>query len=293
MPPSQVLGGASLDPAVLGPVILAAAAYLTGARRLGRRGRGWPCRRTVAFLAGLGVLAVASQSGIDRWSERLLSVHMVAHLLIIGPGALLLVAGAPVTLALRTLAGGARRGLVGLLHTRAVRVLTHPAVTLSLFSAVLLATHVPVVYDAALRDPVLHAVEHAAYLWAALLFWAPVAAVDPVPHRLSPVGAIGYLLVAMIPMSAVGAALISTDSVAYSAYLAPARSLGVSALADQRTGATVMWLGGSLVLIAATLLAAWTALLREERRARAREAQADRRLTAAAAAAAAARGGPR
>jgi cytochrome c oxidase assembly factor CtaG len=103
-----------------------------------------------------------------------------------------------------------------------------------------------------------------------------VVAADPLPHRLSPVGHVGYLLVAMIPMSAVGAALLSTDTVAYAPYLGPARTLGISALADQRSGATVMWLGGTLVLVAATLAAAWTALLREERRARAREAQADR-----------------
>jgi cytochrome c oxidase assembly factor CtaG len=270
---SQLAGDWSISPAALVGVLLAGGAYLAGARRAAPR---WPHRRTAAFLAGLAVLVLASQSGIDGWSERLLSVHMLQHLLIIAPAALLLVTGAPVTLALRALPRGGRDGLVRLLHARAVRVLAHPVTALSLFSVVVVATHVPSVYDAALRDPYVHALEHAVYLWTALLFWAPVVAADPLPHRLSPVGHVGYLLVAMIPMSAVGAALLSTDTVAYAPYLGPARTLGISALADQRSGATIMWLGGTLVLVAATLAAAWTALLREERRARAREAQADR-----------------
>ncbi|MEA2356114.1 MAG: hypothetical protein QOD61_2243, partial [Solirubrobacteraceae bacterium] len=101
------------------------------------------------------------------------------------------------------------------------------------------------------------------------------------PHRLSPIGNVGYLLAAMVPMSAIGAVLISSDTVVYAPYLASGRAAGVSALADQRSGATVMWLGGTLVLVAATLGAAWVSMLREERRARAREAQADRRAAGA------------
>jgi putative membrane protein len=272
MPASRLIGDGGADPAVLAGLLLAAGAYLAGVCRARRP---WPVRRTASFLAGLGVLAVTAQSGIDPWSERLLSVHMVEHLLIIGPAAVLLVGGAPVTLALRGLPRRGRSGLVRLLHTRAAGVLAHPVATLAIFAAVVLATHVPVVYDAALRDPFVHGLEHALYLWAALLFWAPVVAVDPLPHRLSPVGNIGYLLAAMVPMSAVGAWLISSDTVAYSPYLAPARRLGVSALADQRSGATIMWLGGTLVLVGATLAAAWAALLREERRARVREQRVD------------------
>ena len=53
----------------------------------------------------------------------------------------------------------------------------------SLFAAVMIGTHVPAFYDLTLRAPVVHAGEHALYLWAALIFWAPLIAVDPVPHR--------------------------------------------------------------------------------------------------------------
>jgi putative membrane protein len=269
---SQLVADWTLDPLALGAVLIAAGAYLAGARRVGRR---WPARRTAAFLAGLAALLVASQSGIEPWSERLLAVHMVQHLLITMLAALGLVAGAPMTLALKALPGAGRRALARVLHGRVGACLGHPVVAWSGFAAVLLVTHLPAVYDLALHDPPLHALVHGLYLWAALLFWAPVVAVDPVPRPLSAVGAVAYLVSAMAPMSVIGAALVTSAHVAYPHYVATARALDVSALADQHAGGAIMWLGGGLVMVVATLAGAWTALLREERRARAREAYAD------------------
>ena len=271
---SQVVTDWAVDPVLLVAALAAAGAYLAGVRRSRRR---WPAARTAAFLGGLAVLLLASQSGIDAWSERLLSIHMVQHLLITLVGALLVTAGAPLTLALSTLPRGGRAALARLLHGRLAAWLGHPLVAWSLFAAVLLVSHVPAVYGAALRSPPLHALEHALYLWAALLFWAPVLAADPLPRRLSTVGVVGYMLAAMAPMSAIGAALLMTDQLAYGHYAASAAAAGVSPLDDQRTGAAIMWIGGGLVMVLATLGAAWIAMLREERRARAREAYEDAR----------------
>jgi putative membrane protein len=271
---SQVITDWAVDPVLLVALLAAAGAYLAGVRRSRRR---WPAARSAAFLGGLVVLLVASQSGIDEWSERLLSLHMVQHLLITMVAALLLAAGAPLTLALSTLPPAGRAALAHLLHGRLARCLGHPLVAWSLFAAVLLLSHVPAVYELALRSPSLHAVEHALYLWGALLFWAPVVAADPLPRRLSTVGVVGYLLAAMAPMSAIGAALLMTDQVAYAHYAASAAAAGVSPLDDQHAGAAIMWIGGGLVMVLATLGGAWLAMLREERRVRARETYEDAR----------------
>ena len=279
MRPSQVVTDWAVDPLLLVAMLAAAGAYMVGVRRSRRR---WPAARSVAFLGGLAVLLVASQSGIDAWSERLLSIHMVQHLLITMVAALLLAGGAPLTLALSTLPRAGRAALARLLHGRLARCLGHPLLAWSLFAAVLLLSHVPAVYGAALRSPSLHALEHALYLWAALLFWAPVVAADPLPRRLSTVGVVGYLVAAMAPMSAIGAALLMADQVVYSHYAVTAAAAGVSPLDDQRAAAAIMWIGGGLVMVLATLGAAWLAMLREERRARAREAYEDARSARAA-----------
>ena len=54
--------------------------------------------------------------------------------------------------------------------------------------------------------------------------------------------------------------------------------LGVSALSDERLGASIMWVGGGLVVAAIAVVMAWRAWDEEERRARARERYADARL---------------
>ena len=222
----------------------------------------------LAFLAsGIAVLIVALLPPFDAVADRQLSVHMVQHLLIVFVAAPLIVAGAPIRLALRTLPRDGRQALGRLLNTRIVHAVTHPVVAWSIFAVVLLGTHIPAFYDLTLRAPAVHAGEHALYLWAALVFWAPLIAVDPVPHRLSSIGAVLYMLTAMIPMTIVGVWLLTADRVVYPHYAGYA-----GALTDQHNGAVIMWLGGTGLMIVGTLVTVWLALLREERHARAREA---------------------
>jgi ubiquinol-cytochrome c reductase cytochrome c subunit len=110
-------------------------------------------------------------------------------------------------------------------------------------------------------------------LGVALLFWRLVLGADPLPHRPGPVGRLLYLLLAMPAMAAPGIVLSIDQSVRYPSYLAPARALGVSALADQHEAAAIMWVAGSILAGALTVLAAWLALVQEESRALAREAR--------------------
>src|SRR3954452_24638295 len=185
--------------------------------------------------AGLAVLVAALLPPFDAAADEQLSVHMVQHLLIVLVAAPLLVAGAPIRLALRHLPRRGRDALVRVLHSRLARVLGHPVVAWSVFAAVIVGTHVPAVYDLALRAPGLHACEHALYLWAALIFWAPLIGVDPVPHRLSSIGGVLSMRTALLPMTVVAVWRLPADSVVYHHY---------SSLSDQRNGAVVMWLGG-------------------------------------------------
>ena len=53
-----------------------------------------------------------------------------------------------------------------------------------MFSVVLLGTHLPAVYGLTLRDEWVHICEHALYLFCAVLIWAPLLGVDPLPGRL-------------------------------------------------------------------------------------------------------------
>jgi len=237
---------------VIGPAILvvtSAAVYGLGVRRVAS----WSAARTVSFMAGVVTLAVALLAPL----ESSLSAHMAHHLLLGLVAPLLLAAGAPVRLAL---AASRRRRWVRLLHALPLR----PAVGWVAFTAVMLGTHLTGWYELALQNPLVHALEHLAYLFAGLAFWVPLVGADPLPHPPSAAARLAWLLAAMPPMGLVGAHLL-TGTVAYPSY---------PDLADQRSAAGLMWGTGSLVMSAALVAIVFSALLREERRQRRREAAA-------------------
>jgi putative membrane protein len=267
MSPLLLVSQWSPAPAVDVAALLAAGLYGVGVRLV--RGR-WPARRTVSFMAGLVCLLVALQSGIDGLADRRLSVHMVQHMLLLLIVPVLLLGGRPVILLLRALPPPQRRRLVDVLQrTRAV---THPLVCLAFFYAVVLLTHLPAFYDATLRQPALHDLEHALYLLAGLLMWWPLLDVDPVPaHRLGGLARLSYAIATMPAMALVGAWLDRHQTIVYSAYAAPARSLHISALTDQANAGAIMWVAGNTVMAAAGLCVAVSALRAEERRLAARE----------------------
>jgi cytochrome c oxidase assembly factor CtaG len=135
-------------------------------------------------------------------------------------------------------------------------------------------THLPAFYDAALRHTSIHYAEHALYVLAGLLMWSPLVDGDPAPrHRLSGLGRLGYLIVAMLPMALVGAYLNRHATLVYPAYGPPAHALGISALDDQAQAGAIMWVVGDVVMVAVGLWAVLATMVAEERRLVAREAR--------------------
>jgi putative membrane protein len=245
-----------------------------------RRGRPWPARRTLAFMSGLVTVVVSLASGLDVYSDQLASLHMVQHLTLTFVAAPLLAVGAPVTLALGATRGRPRAGLVRVIASAPVSVLTRPVSSWLLFVGVIVGWHLSPLYDLALRHPLLHELEHLLLLTTAVLFWTQVVAVDPLPRRLGPIGRLLYLLAAMPAMSVIGLWLVGSHIVRYTAYVAPTRALGLSPLHDQHIAGVIMW-GGDALLGVITLMIACSALLQEERRAAARDAHGTRSAAAA------------
>jgi putative membrane protein len=256
-------------------LVAAALLWLVAARRVrAARGPGavsW--RRNAVFLAGLGTIAVALASPVDAGAATRFSVHMVQHLLLALVAAPLLVLARPVTLALQAATPVTRRRLRSVLRSRPLALLGSPLVAWGGFALAMWASHFSPLYQAALTDPGLHALEHLAYLGSAMLFWSAVAAVDPAPARLSPPARILFLFLAMPQMTLLGLAIYSARHALYPAY-----GTGPAALADQRLAGALMGGGGVLVFLPAVgvLLLDWWA--REERAAARADARLDRAL---------------
>jgi putative copper resistance protein D len=268
----------SLDPFPLLAIAAAAIAYLWLSRRVAAAHRANPPRpwRTALFLGGLAAIGVALLSPIEAYEGSLFSVHMVQHMLLELVAAPLLLAGAPMTLVLRAAGPGLRRGILRVLHSLPVRVLSFPLLAWVLFAAVNWGWHFSTLYNDALENSVLHYLQHASFLAAALLFWWPIVAADPSPWRLPHPVRLFYLFLAMPQNSFLGVALMNAGRVLYPHYLTNGRTWGPSPLDDQVLGGIVMWVVGDVAFLAGmALVVAWW--VREEDR---RTARLDARLDA-------------
>ena len=254
-------------PAVVLSVGLLAALYLRGwwrLRRIPRTRDAAPAWRLAAYLVGLASLIVALCSPLELLSELSFTAHMIQHQLLIMVAPPLLLLGEPFPLILWALPPRLRRR-VGRLVTRpgpvrrVLGVLTWMPVTGALYTLVLVGWHYPPAYEAALRQPVLHDIEHLSFFGAAVLFWWPV--VNPAPrfrHLTSGVmyGArIGYLILATAQNTLLGAVLGLAERVFYPSYAAaPRLLLDWSAVEDQAFGGGVMWSGSHMFLLAVLVL---------------------------------------
>lgn len=239
----------------LAPALLAATLVV-----LVRRAGTWPARRTASGLAGCAALAVAAM--LDGPAETSLTAHVAEHQVLVLVAAPLLVASAPIRLVLAASGRSTRRAVARLLHHRAVRAMSHPGFGLLAFSAAMVAVHLPVAENAAQRDAVLHAAQHAALLWGALALWAPLVAADPLPSRTGPMTRFSVGLLAMTLMTVGGAVIATAPEPLYAAH---------PDLVDQQNAGGLLWKAGMVAALPALLMSAWSALAAEERRQRARD----------------------
>jgi putative membrane protein len=249
----------SFDPPAVMVAVLAAAYWLGSRRTLTPpRAAGSQRLRGAAFYAGVAILAIALASPLDALSEQLFWAHMVQHVLLMLVAAPLIVLARPWTRLWRVLPLGWRRLLARELYSSArtapLRALTRglggaPA-GLALFSVVLLAWHLPALFDATLGSNALHALEHTMFFAAALLLFKQVIPSPPLRARLGDVQRLLYVVAAMTVswVLAVVLALAPTPLYAHYAHLA-ARPGGISALADQQLAAGVMWVPGSITFV--------------------------------------------
>jgi putative membrane protein len=237
----------SSDPFFLVCCALGIVLYGWGVLRMRRRGDAWSPGRSISFLLGVLMVGVTMCTGLNDYGMVMFSVHMVQHMIISMVAPILLLLGAPVTLALRALPvlGRGRKGprelLLMLLHSRFVRVISHPAFTIPVFIASLYGLYFTPIFDFLMRSETGHIVMMVHFLAVGLLFFWPIMGVDPGPHRS------GYLmrmleLFAGMPFHAFfGIALMMASQPMINAYKHPAASLGIDALSDQTAAGGIAW----------------------------------------------------
>jgi putative membrane protein len=201
-----------------------------------------PRRHVASFAAALLVLFVALNGPLHNLSDRyLFSAHMAQHLLLTLLFPPLWLYGTPAWIVQPIL------GVSGVMPV--ARVLTRPVVAAAVFTAPIVLWHVPVFYDAALRNHNLHILQHLVFLSTAVIMWWPVLSPVPELPRIPYPGQMLYLFLLGLPMSITGALITLSDNVLYPFYAeSPRVASGLDALADQQIGGLLMWVLGALAL---------------------------------------------
>ena len=288
MPPAPTAArlafGWTADGFALVLVAIGVALYAAGVLALRRRGDHWPVGRSIAWGAGWLVFAYATIGGVGLYSHVLFSAHMVAHMLVAMVAPVLLVAGAPATLALRALPGPRVKGersprqlLLGALHSPVARVLTHPLVAFAIFVGSIYALYFSSLFPWLMNSHLGHTTMQLHFLLAGLLFFYVLIGVDPRPRPIHPLLAVGLLFAATALHAFFSLALMSTRDVLAESYFATLqRPYAQDLLADQHLGGGLSWGMGELpiLLVLGVILVRWVRA--DDREARRRDRAADR-----------------
>ncbi|MDQ8706407.1 cytochrome c oxidase assembly protein [Streptomyces sp. LHD-70] len=272
----------SSDPFFLVGCLLALGLYGWGMVRLRRRGDSWPVGRTISFVLGVLTVALVMCTKLNDYGMVMFSVHMVQHMVISMLSPILLLLGAPITLALRALpvAGRGRKGprelLLMLLHSRYMKVITHPAFTIPLFIASLYALYFTPLFDFLMGSTPGHIAMMVHFLAVGMVFFWPIMGVDPGPHRPGYIMRMLELFAGMPFHAFFGIALMMATQPMVGTYMNPPASLGIDALADQEAAGGIAWAFSEIpsVVVLVALLFQWRKS--EEREARRKDRAADR-----------------
>ena len=240
---TSLLTSWTLDPLQLLPIGVIGFAYAVRARTLARRGQPVPAWRIALFALGLALLVVAVASPVAAVAEgELFSFHMAQHILIGDLAPLFLLAG---------LTGPLLRPLLALPGVMRLRVLANPLVSLPIWAANLILWHVPALYEGAIENGAVHALEHICFFAAGIALWLPVLETLPAPEWFGTGWKLAYIVAVRLIATAIGNVFVWGGDAFYAVYREGDGYLGLSPAADQSLAGSLMMLEGSVVTIVA------------------------------------------
>ncbi|HTY54524.1 MAG TPA: cytochrome c oxidase assembly protein [Candidatus Binataceae bacterium] len=229
----------SIHPSVVAGVLLIAIVYLYASRR--SRNPLSP-GQVAAFAGAMVTILFALDGPVDALEDaRSFSAHMLQHLMLTLVMPPLLLLGIP---------GWMLRPFIKPRPlARIARLLTNPLIAFCTYNAVLVAIHLPVIYERMCRDDDVHIAVHLVLMAAGVLMWWPLLSPLPELPRLSYPAQLLYLFALLIPMAAVAAPITLASGVIYPWYLEGPHPYQLAPLADQVLGGLLMWVGAGFYFI--------------------------------------------
>ena len=222
-------------------LVLLEGLYLRALRVLHGRGVAVPVPQVVAWHGAMALWIAGLLSPIDGLGDDGLAFHMLQHLLIADLAAPLMLIGLRNPVLAFFLP---RDVLVPLARTRwlrrGFRVLRRPLVALPVYVLVLYGWHFSVFFEAAVRYPLVHALQHASFIAIGVLVWWSV--LEPKRRRLrGELWKIGHILSARFLGMVLGMNFVLIRGPIYTdVYGSGERALGLSPVHDQQLAGGMM-----------------------------------------------------
>jgi len=259
------------------------ALYVVGVIRLRRRGDRWPIYRTVLWVAGMVTLFWVTSGPINAYQDYLFSLHMLGHMLLTMGIPLMLVPGAPVTLALRAFekrddgTRGGREWIMWGVHSPFAKVITHPLVAAGIFVGSLWVFYFTDLFRWSLYDHLGHVWMVAHFLISGFLFVMTLTGIDPLPYRMPYAGRLVTLIAVMAMHAFFGVAMMMQEGLMVAEWFgAMGRTWGPTPLEDQYIGGGVAWSIGEIPTLITAIVVAIQWSRSDERQQRRTDRHADR-----------------
>ena len=241
--------------------------YVAGVLRLRRRGDRWPIHRTIFWVLGMLLLVWVTCGPINAYQEYLFSVHMLGHMMLSMAIPLLLVSGAPVTLALRAIdkrddgTRGGREWILWAVHSPFSKVVTHPFVAAGIFILSLWAFYFTDLVRWSMFEHLGHEWMVTHFLISGYLFVLTLVGADPIPYRLPYPGRLITLIAIMAMHAFFGVAIMMQEGLMVADWFGSmGRTWGPDPMEDQYIGGGVAWSIGEIptLILAITVAIQWS-----------------------------------
>jgi cytochrome c oxidase assembly factor CtaG len=244
----------TLDPWMLGLILLLGAAYLAGFYRLrrpgaraGAPGGRWPWARGVNFALGLLIIAIATMGSFGTYFGVLFFMRAFQTILLLLLAPLFLSLGRPMSMFIAMFPRAGRRLEVAV-HSRVARWITFPVITTLSLVAVPFVMYFTTWYTICFHNLAVRELTHLALMIPGYVFFWTLLRVDPVPKAYSYAVSLWITAAEVIGDAFLGLAVIAdTNLIAGGYYHALARPWGPSLGTDQILGGGTLWIFGDLV----------------------------------------------
>ncbi len=223
----------------LGPLALVALLYARRVRTLAVGANPVPGWRQACFYSGFVVIGAALTS-LGSASQDLLYVHMIEHLLLGDIASLLIVLG---------LTGPLLAPVLRVRLFDRLRALSHPLVAFPLWAIDLYLWHLPALYQAALRHPGVHALQHAMFLGFGINMWMCLFGPLPTPSWFGNLAKLVYIVAVRLTGTVLGNIFLWSGTIFYPFYIHGDAIYHISPLADQNIAGAIMMVEESILTL--------------------------------------------